>query len=146
METLIIAALIIVGLVFFLIEVFLVPGISIAGILSAISLIYACFYAFTNLGTTAGFITIGVSGLGVIAGTIWFIKSKTVDFKIDQLKDISIHVGDKGVTITRLTLIGNADFNGNILEVKSADGFIDEQCPVEVCRIQENTIYVKPIK
>ena len=61
METLIIAALIIVGLVFFLIEVFLVPGISIAGILSAISLIYACFYAFTNLGTTAGFITIGVS-------------------------------------------------------------------------------------
>ena len=155
METLIIAALIFVGLVFFLIEVFLIPGISIAGILSAISLIYACFYAFTNLGTTAGLITIGVSGLGVIAGTIWFMKSKTVDklslhktldFKIDQLKDISIHVGDKGTTITRLTLIGNADFNGNILEVKSADGFIDEQCPVEVCRIQENTIYVKPIK
>ena len=74
METLIIAALIIVGLVFFLIEVFLIPGISIAGILSAISLIYACFYAFTNLGTTAGLITIGMSCLGVIAGTIWFMK------------------------------------------------------------------------
>lgn len=50
METLIIAALIIVGLVFFLIEVFLIPGISIAGILSAISLIYACFLRFYQFG------------------------------------------------------------------------------------------------
>lgn len=153
METLVIAALIIVGLIFFLIEVFLVPGISIAGILSAISLIYACFYAFVNIGTTAGLITIGVSGFGVIAATIWFMKSKTVDrlslhktldFRIDPLKDTHIKVGDKGKTTTRLTLIGNADFNGNIIEVKSADGFIDEQCPIEVCRIQENTVYVKP--
>ena len=152
METLIIIALIIVGLVFFLIEVFLVPGISIAGILSAICLIYACFHAFVYIGIEAGLITIAVSGLGVIAATVWFMKSKTVDklslhktldFKIDPLKGISIKVGDKGRTTTRLTLIGNADFNGNIIEVKSADGFIDEQCPIEICRIQGNTIYVK---
>lgn len=35
--------------------------------------------------------------------------------------------GDKGISVTRLTLIGNADFNGHIIEVQSADGFINEK-------------------
>ena len=41
MDTLIIISLIVAGLVLFIIEVFLLPGISIAGIISAICLLYA---------------------------------------------------------------------------------------------------------
>ena len=57
METLIIIALIVGGLILFAIEVFLIPGISIAGIGSAVCILYAIYSAFTSLGSEAGFIT-----------------------------------------------------------------------------------------
>ncbi len=56
METLIIIALILAGLLLFAVEVFLVPGITLAGIASGISLLYAIYYAFHSVGTQAGFI------------------------------------------------------------------------------------------
>ena len=51
METLIIIALIVGGLILFAIEVFLIPGISIAGIGSAVCILYAIYSAFTSLGS-----------------------------------------------------------------------------------------------
>lgn len=71
---------------------------------------------------------------------------QTLDYKPNPLKGVDIHVGDIGTTITRLTLIGNAEINGHILEVQSADGFIDEKTPIKVCRITPNTIYVQSIQ
>ena len=147
--------LIIAGLILFIIEVFLIPGISVAGIASACSLLYAIYYAFDSLGTQAGIITIGITIIGITGITIWFMKGKTVDklalkqtldYKPNPLKGVDIHVGDIGTTITRLTLIGNAEINGHILEVQSADGFIDEKTPIKVCRITPNTIYVQSIQ
>lgn len=155
MEVLIISMLIIAGLILFIIEVFLIPGISVAGIASACSLLYAIYYAFDSLGTQAGIITIGITIIGTTGITIWFMKGKTVDklalkqtldYKPNPLKGVDIHVGDIGTTITRLTLIGNAEINGHILEVQSADGFIDEKTPIKVCRITPNTIYVQSIQ
>lgn len=155
MEVLIISMLIIAGLILFIIEVFLIPGISVAGIASACSLLYAIYYAFDSLGTQAGIITIGITIIGITGITIWFMKGKTVDklalkqtldYKPNPLKGVDIHVGDIGTTITRLTLIGDAEINGHILEVQSADGFIDEKTPIKVCRITPNTIYVQSIQ
>lgn len=154
MEALIIIALILAGLLLFVVEVFLIPGISIAGIASAICLLYANYYAFDALGTTAGFITLAVSAVGCIAITVWFMRSntveklslkKTLDYKIDPLKGIRIHIGDKGVTVTRLALIGNAEINGHIIEVRSADGLIDENTPVYVERMTEGTVIVRKL-
>ena len=79
MDIVIIASLIIAGLILFIIEVFLLPGISIAGIISAICLLYANYYAFDTLGTIPGCITLVISAIGVIAITIWFMRSKTVE-------------------------------------------------------------------
>lgn len=155
MEILIIIALILAGLLLFIVEVFLIPGISIAGIASAICLLYANYYAFDELGVTAGFISLAASIIGCIGITAWFMHSKTVDklslkksldYKIDPLKGLDIHVGDEGIAVTRLALIGNADIDGHIIEVRSADGLIDEKTPVYVERIVEGTVIVRKIK
>ena len=61
MDILIIIGLIIAGLILFIIEVFLLPGVSIAGIVSAGCLLYANYYAFDTLGTMPGCITLAVS-------------------------------------------------------------------------------------
>lgn len=154
MEILIIIALIVAGLILFLIEVFLVPGITLAGIASAASLLYAIYYAFSDLGTQVGFITLAVVALGIVGITVWVMRSKTVDrlslkkeldFRPDPLKGISVKVGDRGTTLTRLTLIGNANINGHIIEVQSVDGFIEERTPIEVSRIDNRTVYVQRI-
>ena len=50
---------------------------------------------------------------------------------------------DEGVAITRLALIGNADIGGRTVEVKSADGFLDEGTPVVVVRVEDAQITVK---
>lgn len=152
MEILIIIALIVAGLILFFIEVFLVPGITIAGIASACSLLYAIYYAFSDMGMQAGFVTLGIVVLGIIGITVWVMRSKTVDrlslkkelnYQHNPLRDIQIKSGDCGISTTRLTLIGNADINGHLIEVQSADGFIDEGTPIEVTRIDNNTVYVK---
>ena len=44
---------------------------------------------------------------------------------------------------TRLALIGNADIGGRLVEVKSADGFLDEGTPVIVVRVEDAQITVK---
>lgn len=152
MSILIIILLIIAGLLFFIVEVFLIPGISIAGIVSAVCLLYANYYAFAYLGVTEGLITLLASGIGCVIITVWFMRSKMLD-RLALKKDITskvinkavknIRVGDTGISITRLALIGNADFDGNIVEVKSADGFLNEKVPLIVERIDEGIIIVK---
>lgn len=102
MEILIIIALIVAGLLLFAVEVFLVPGITLAGIASGVSLLYAIYYAFHAVGTQAGFITLAVVAVGIIGVTIWFMRSKTVDrlslkktldYKPEPLKGTNIQVG-----------------------------------------------------
>ena len=152
MDILIIASLIIAGFLLFIVEVFLIPGISIAGIASAGCLLYANYYAFDTLGTIPGLITLAISAIGVIGITFWFMRSKTVDklslkktidYRPEPLKGIDLKPGDKGIALTRLALIGNAEFDGHILEVRSSDGLIDEKCKIEVERIMDGIVMVR---
>lgn len=152
MDIVIIASLIIAGLILFIIEVFLLPGISIAGIVSAGCLLYANYYAFDTLGTIPGCITLAVSALGVVAITIWFMRSKTVDklslkktidYRPEPLKGLDLKVGDEGIALTRLALIGNAEFNGRIIEVRSSGDFIDEKSKIRVERILDGIVMVQ---
>ena len=78
MDILIIIGLIIAGLILFIIEVFFLPGISIAGIVSAACLLYSNYYAFDTLGTMSGCITLAVSAIGVIGTYIPATRTRFV--------------------------------------------------------------------
>ena len=151
MDMFIIAVLLILGLALFVVEVFLLPGITLAGIVSAICLIYAICHAFYTLGMVGGWITLLITAAGCALITIWFMRSKTVDklslkktldYNTDPLLHLNLQVGDKGTAITRLALIGNAKFNGQVIEVRSADGFIDEKTIVCIESIKNGVVLV----
>lgn len=155
MDVLIIIVLIIAAVILFLVELFIIPGISVAGIAALGCILFANYYAFANLGTGAGFITLVVSGIACIGSLILFMRSKTLDklalkkditSKVDKSDADKVKVGDIGITTTRLALIGYAEFDGNIIEVRSAQGFLDEKTPVIVNRITEGTIFVEKQK
>ena len=149
MDIFIIAVLIVAAVILFLVELFIIPGISIAGFLAGGCIIYANYYAFANLGTTAGFITLAISAITCVGSLVWFMRSKTLD-KIALKKNITSKVdrsaGDTGITTTRLALIGYAEINGDIVEVKSTDGFLNEKTPVIVNRITDGVILVEKNK
>lgn len=152
MDIIIITTFIIVAIILLLAEMFIIPGLSIAGILSGASFIYANYFAFTHLGATGGIITLFISIALCTGAVVWFMHSKTLDkvslkkeirSKIDTSEKDTVRIGDTGVTTTRLALIGYADIKGYIVEVKSMDGFIDEKSPIIVSRIGDGTIYVE---
>ena len=152
MDILIITVLIIAAVILFLVELFVIPGISLAGI-SALA--YASYYAFANLGMAGGFITLGISAVACIGSLIWFMRSKMldklalkkdIDSKVDRSAEKSVKVGDTGISTTRLAQIGYAEINGNIVEVRSIDGFLNEKTPIIVSRITDGTILVEKHK
>ena len=155
MDILIIASLIIGAVILFLVELFVIPGISVAGFLAGGCIIFANYYAFTYLGTTGGFITLGISAIACIGSLVLFMRSKTldklalkkdIDSKVDRSAEDSVKVGDIGISTTRLAQIGYAEINGKIVEVKSIDGFLNEKTPIIVSRITDGTIMVEKHK
>lgn len=155
MDILIIAALIIAAIILSLVELFLIPGISIAGFLAGGCLIFANYYAFVYMGTTAGILTLVISFIASIGSLILFMRSKTLDkialkknitSKVDRSAEAKIKIGDIGTTTTRLALIGYAEINGEIVEVKSIDGLMDAKTAIIVNRITDGVILVEKLK
>lgn len=152
MDILIIAVLLIAAIILLLVELFFIPGVSIAGIAAVGAILSANYYAFVYMGPVVGFITLTVSAITCIGSIVLFMRSKTldkvslkknIDSKVDKKAEHSIRIGEKGVTTTRLALIGYAEIDGKVVEVKSTGGFLDEKTPVIVTRITNGTILVE---
>ena len=155
MDILIITVLVIAAVILFLVELFIIPGISVAGFLAGGCIIFANYYAFAYMGTMAGVITLAVSAITCIGSLVWFMRSKTLDkialkkditSKVDRSAEEKVKIGDTGVTTTRLALIGYAEINGDIVEVKSTDGFMHEKTTIIVNRITDGVILVEKLK
>lgn len=149
-----IITLILVGLVLIFAEVLLVPGVGIAGVLGLLSLGGSCFYAFTQLGTTAGTIVTAVNVVVLVAFTIWILRAKTwrrmalqteIQSKAVPTESSVLSVGDKGKTITRLAPMGTVRFGDLVVEVKALEGMIDPDVAVQVVLIEDNKIYVETV-
>lgn len=153
MDIFIIVSLLIAGIVLLLLEVFLFPGISLAGIGAAACLIYANIHAFHELGTWPGIITLAASVICSVLVFTWFMRSKSldrlalkkdIDSTVKQPEAYTVKPGDTGIALTRLAQIGNAQFGDYIIEVKTTGEFIDAKTPIVVERITDGVIMVSP--
>jgi membrane-bound ClpP family serine protease len=148
--------LIFLGLLLFIIEFVLIPGITIAGIGGAVCLITGIVFAFISFGTATGLIVLGVTMIIMIAATFFMLKAETwkkfmlrtsIDSKVDTIgsEEGKVKPGDRGVTVTRLAPGGKVLVNGEYFEAKSVDILIDPHQEIEVIRIDDNKVIVKPI-
>jgi len=148
----IVVALILVGILFMLAEIFLLPGISVAGIAGAIFLIGGIVYSYLFIGSTAGNITLAASAIAMGASFFLLLKSKSlrrisletnIESKVDNSDLAKIIVGDTGIALSRLNPTGKVMVNELIVEGKSYNGeFIDEDEKIEVIRIDTYQIQV----
>jgi hypothetical protein len=131
---------------------FIIPGISLASFAALTCLVIANYLAYTDLGMVGFLITFIISLAAILITVVVFMKSKTldrislkqtIDSSVENLKMTNVKVGDKGVTTTRLALVGYADMDSKIVEVTSCDGFLNAKTEIVVERITDGTIYVR---
>ena len=150
-----IITLIAIGLLLIAIEVLIIPGIGIAGILGVLSLIGAVFISFSMYGATTCLIILGAIIFILIIFT-WIIlrsdtwKKLTLNDSIKSrvnttIEENSLVIGDNGIVTARLSPIGKARFNSTEAEVKSIEGIINSGEKIKIIKIEDNTIIVKQI-
>ncbi len=148
--------LIILGIILFIIEFMLIPGVTVAGIAGAVCILSGVILSFHFHGATVGMsVLLGttiLTGLSVYlmlrAGT-WkkLMLTTAIDGKIENVTpgDDSVKEGDTGVTITRLNPSGKVKINGKYFEARSLDKLIDQKVKIEVVRVDFNTIIVTQV-
>ena len=154
MSITLIIILIILGIILFLIEFLLIPGVTVAGIGGAILMIGGVILGYHYHGMQVGnFILLGTVVLSVF--TLYLVlKSRTwqkimldskIDDKVNQLDrgEFKVKAGDTGIAITRLNPMGKVLIQGEYFEAKSLNKLIDQKTPIIVTKISGNKIIVK---
>ncbi|MGL5786522.1 MAG: NfeD family protein [Bacteroidales bacterium] len=155
MDYIIVTAILLLSIILFLAEIFILPGITVAGISGVVIAAAGLAYAWIAFGLP-GLIT------AIFAGVILFVilfyiclKSKMFD-KLALRKNSSstirdkeiriIHPGDEVITVSRLNPMGRIVKENEFFEAKSESGFIDEGQTMYVTGIQGNTVIVSSVK
>ena len=151
MDILITVLLVLFATVMMVLEVVFIPGFGFTGVLGMLSMIGSVFYAFVQLGSIAGWITLLVVVMVCISLFLWALYGNSLDkmalkknivSKVNEQDVAMFAVGDRGVTRTRLALIGEALIKDKVVEVKSESGFINENEEIEIVRISGDSLFV----
>lgn len=151
MDIIIIVVLALIAVLLFLLEVFFLPGITIAGFGGLLFAVGAVYEAYVMMGTSAAVFTLIGMGLLFVVCFIIFLKSGTwnkialntdIDSKVDNSVS-KINIGDTGKTITRLGPIGHAVIHGITVEAKAEDEIIDANEEIIVTELHASNVTVK---
>ncbi|MFA8450414.1 MAG: NfeD family protein [Bacteroidales bacterium] len=152
MSWILIILFILVGIVLMILEVLVLPGHVVFGLLGFVSFVFGIVESYLIYGNLAGNITLFSSFVLAIVCIILSLRGRTwrraglyssIDGKAGQ-EVSSLQKGDKGITVGRLAPMGKVRFQDKVLEVKSDYGFVDSNCTVEVVKVQGNKVLVKP--
>ena len=149
-----IAVLILLGIILLAAEFFVAFGSVVIGISGFILTTFGIFLAYKSYGVNAGHLTLLVS-MALLAIAIFIsLRARTwkkialkseIDGKVNSIQEFEIKAGDIGIAISRLAPMGKVKVNNTIVEAKSTGIYIDENTEVEVIKMNETNIIVKPL-
>ncbi|MEG0498306.1 MAG: NfeD family protein [Alistipes sp.] len=156
MEMTFIIILILFGVLFLVAELVLLPGVSIGAVLSLTCYGSAIYISFRDYGMATGAVVTLVVIVLSIAATILSLRAKTWQrFSLHQKVPSSsmtmpaeqnVKIGDRGVTLSRLSPMGKVEIGNQIFEAKSLDAYVDPKTTVEVVGFENFNIIVKTTK
>lgn len=152
---------IILGFVFLLIEILVLPGFEVAGITGLLLLLVAVVISYLKLSTAVAIASavIAFSGLAMII--IWFIfifpktqmgksfvlnSASTKENGYVAVEDKTRYIGVEGVTTTPLKPSGFMRANDERLDVTSECEFVEKGVEVRVVRVNNGRLIVSPSK
>ena len=151
MSIALIITLILLGIICLVLELLVIPG-GIVGIIGFLMMAGGVMGAYTSYGPTIGNIVAMGTAIITIFAVVMMLRSKTwrkvmlktnIDSKVNEIDEEKVKVGMNGMAISRLAPMGKGKFDGEVVEVSSTHGFIDEQKEIIITKIEGYKIFVK---
>lgn len=150
--------LFILGILLLAMEIFVIPGFGLAGILGIIAVVVSVVLVFGNLqaALTSLFIALSVSIVAIILlwkriqqGHFWqrlvLSHTESKDEGYSAPADFSHLLGHEGLTLTPLRPAGTVVIDGIRYDVVSEGGFIAENSLIEVVLLEGTRIVVREV-
>ena len=150
-----ISLLILVGIALLVAEFFLFVGSAISGIAGFILTVLGVFLTYKTYGTATGNLVLIISIILFLVAVYFSLRSKTwkkialhseIEGKVNTIEEHKIEVGDKGITISKVAPMGKVKVNDIIVEAKSTGIYIEENSEIEVVKVYESNVLIKPLK
>lgn len=155
MSLAVIVLIILLGLFLLILEFFVFPGVTIAGIGGFLFAAGGIYLVYAKYGHSSGNIALVAT---MVAGIIILVLSfrastwnrlmlhSNIEGQVATVQEDKIKEGDEGVAVTRLNPIGKVRVNDELIEGRCPGYFIDENTPVVVQKVFQTYIIVKPKK
>lgn len=150
-----IIVLILLAILFLVAELVLLPGLTLSGVLSLVCAGAAVYLAFVNLGTTVGWVIVGVILALALLTIIVSLRSDTwqrlalrqqVPSTTGEPIQEQVSIGKRGRSLSRLSPMGTVEIEGRIYEAKLLSGYADPHREVEVVGHENSHVIVKIIQ
>ncbi|MBQ6155438.1 MAG: NfeD family protein [Bacteroidales bacterium] len=143
--------LILLGIVLMILDFLVIPG-GVVAILGVLCMIGGVVTSFVQFGTTVGILTLVLTAV-VTLGSFWLMmRTKTwrklqlktqIDSKMNEIDESKLAEGMEGVAVSRLAPTGTGLFGDTEAEVVSMQGFIDQNTPIVIRKIEGSKIIVE---
>ncbi|OPX25647.1 MAG: hypothetical protein B1H02_00975 [Candidatus Latescibacteria bacterium 4484_107] len=148
--------LLLIGFMLILIELFLIPGITLAGIGGGLAILGGVVYAYKYLGLTEAAWCLGVSF--VLGAVLLRFVIRTGSWRRMVLNtkesgeegfrstpsELEALVGKEGVAVTPLHPSGTAIIEGKRINVVTEGGFVERNAKIVVEEVEGNRVVVHP--
>lgn len=153
MSWIIVLLLILGGLTLLVLELLVVPGTTVVGVVGFILMAVGIWQSYVLYGTLIGSLILLATLIVSVVGFYLSLKSstwkmamlnKSINSKVNQ-DSVKLKVGDTGETTSRLNPMGKAFINNDFYEVTTFGDYLDSQTYVSVVEIKGTKIYVEPV-
>ena len=136
------------------IELVLLPGVTVAAIGALACYGGAAWLAYDKFGVTGLLVVLSIVIVLSIVATWFSLRAKTwqkfalgdkIESKSQESPERKVKVGDRGIALGRLAPMGTVVVDGRNYEAKTTGSFVDQQTEVEVIGFENFNIIVKKI-
>ena len=147
-------ALLVLCFVLVLLEIFVIPGLNIFGIVGLLTAVAGIAYAYMNMGGLAAGVVAGVGLVGTAILVRMMLKVRLVlndgmtrKAGYDSVKPgREALLGQTGQAVTTLRPAGRAQFGERVVDVVSEGGYIERGQQVEVLKVAGNRVVVQSVQ
>ena len=152
-----VAVLLVVGLLLFGAELFVLPGFGLLGIIGALAMLGGMLAAWFMIGPFWGGVVVAVSSVLVVVFVVAAVRSRAVRKRLvlevshghgggSETEDMIAFVGMNGETRSDLRPAGIAIVDGKRIDVVSEGGFIEKGSKVKVVALDGPRVVVARVQ
>ncbi|WP_437924020.1 NfeD family protein [Sorangium sp. So ce291] len=152
---LLVVLLLVVGLVLLAIEVFVIPGVGLVGLLGGAAVVGAVAVAWATLGAAHGLLALG-AGVCAAGLLFWAFARTRAGQKMVLLETqrsgrgpdarLAALAGKEGRALTPLRPAGTVEIDDRAVDVVTDGLYVEAGTPVRVSSVEGNRVVVEPRK